>query len=99
MTWTKTSIQSLILSNPAALKRAIIKIYERQTAEEQCADQTIEHNGIGFNGIDAEIMSSFAKQLMSRGFLSPKQVAIARRKMPKYWNQILQLIEEKAGNA
>ncbi len=97
MTWTKTSIQSLILSNPAALNRAIIKIYERQTAEEQSADQTIEHNGIGFNGVDAEIMSSFAKQLMSRGFLSPKQDAIARRKMPKYWKQILQLIEEKAG--
>jgi len=99
MTWTKTSIQSLILSNPAALKRAIIKIYERQTAEEQNCDQTIEHNGIGFNGVDAEIMSSFAKQLAKKGFLTDKQFVIAKKKMPKYWSQILQLINEKASKA
>jgi hypothetical protein len=96
-TWDKPSIQTLIHSNPKALHRAIIKIYERQTADEQDLDQTIEHNGIGFNGIDAEIMSSFAKQLMTRGFLSPKQTVIAQKKMPKYWKQILQLINEKAG--
>ena len=96
-TWNKDSIQSLLLSDPRAMNKAILKIYERQTEVEQCAGQTIENNGIGFNGVDSEIMSSFAKQLAQRGFLTPKQTMIARKKMPKYWKQILQLINEKAG--
>lgn len=97
--WTKTTIQSLLISNPAALNKAILKIYERQTEDEQQCDQTIEHNNIGFNGVDANIMSSFARQLKSRGFLSPKQNVIAVKKMQKYWKQILQLIEEKQAKA
>jgi hypothetical protein len=51
-TWDKPSIQTLIHSNPKALHRAIIKIYERQTADEQDLDQTIEHNVILCKAVD-----------------------------------------------
>jgi hypothetical protein len=83
------------LTNDKALFRAIIKIYERQTLDEQEAEETSERNGVGFSGCDANILSSFAKQLIVKGYLSPKQITIARKKMPKYWKQIQSLIEEK----
>lgn len=95
MTWDKSRITTLLLTNDKALHKAIIKIYERQTADEQAYGATLVYNNIGFNGVDAQIMSSFARQLMEKGFLSPKQKAIALKKMPKYWAQIKQLIEEK----
>ena len=50
--------------------------------------KTIEHNGIGFSGPDAEILSSFAQQYQRRGTLSPRQMNLLRRKMPSYASQV-----------
>lgn len=86
--WTIAEIKTLLENNNAFLARAIVKIYERQTEDEQQADQTGHNNGIGFNGIDAFILSRFAKFYMERKFLSPKQIVIARKKMMKYTKQL-----------
>lgn len=93
--WNKESIQVLLATNEKALLRAIVKIFENQTTDEQISETTHHDNGIGFTGCDAHILSSFAKQIQKRGFLSPKQMVIAKRKMPKYWKQIQKLIKEK----
>ena len=66
--------------------------------DEQISEDTHYNNGIGFTGCDAPILSSFAKQLLSRGFLTPKQKVYALKKMPKYHKQILVLIKEKEKN-
>lgn len=81
--------------------RGLHAIYQRQTEEEQAAERTIEHNGIGFSGIDGDILSSFAERMIQRGyvkehaphynlgmFFSPKQEAILRNRMPKYAGQL-----------
>lgn len=96
-TWNKDSVQNLLRTNEYAMKRAIVKIYERQTQDEKIQQATTQSNGIGFTGVDAKFLSSLAVQVISRGTLSPKQTAIARNKMPKYWKQILELIKEKEG--
>lgn len=68
--------------------RAITVLHGFQTAEEQEDKRTTLHNGAGFNALDAEILSSFAEQLAKGRTLSPKQLAIAFRKLPKYQKQI-----------
>jgi hypothetical protein len=75
--------------------KALTRIFEMQTAEEQATEDTREHNGVGFTGVDAEILSSFAKQVLKGRNMSPKQMAIIYKKMPKYAKQLVMLAEEE----
>ena len=96
---TKKQIQEFVknkLSNdPRWAKHALLKIFEFQTAEEQESEHTYFHNGVGFTGADGEILSSFAKQLQRKGYLSPKQMDLLYKKMPKYWKQIVSISDEE----
>lgn len=100
----KAFIVKAIANSDAWLFRAIVSIFERQTADEQAAETTAHDNGIGYNGIDAPIMSSFAKQIIEhkKGMskfaspLSPRQIVMARKKMNKYAGQLLRIAQEKA---
>ena len=87
--------------------RAMLAIYDRQTATEQATEATSVDNGIGFNGLDAAILSSFSKQVQRwdsmpadlRRFpvpLSDKQLVIARKKMAKYAGQLARIARTKA---
>lgn len=95
---TKELIKEKLLSDNRWLTRGVLAIYEKQTWDEQQAEATKEDNGVGFNGADAYILSSFAKQLKQGRTLSSKQLLIARKKMSKYAGQLLQIAKEK-GNA
>jgi hypothetical protein len=76
--------------------RAMVRIYEcNQTEEEKCMSDTYELNGIGFNGADANILSSFAQQVEQGRTMSAKQMAIIMKKMKKYSKQVIQFIPEK----
>lgn len=97
--WNKESVKNLLHTNETAMMKALVKIYERQTRDEQIQEATTQSNGIGFTGVDAKFLSSLAVQVIRRGTLSPKQKAIAFNKMPKYWKQILELIKEKEQTA
>jgi len=77
------------------LTRGILAIYDRQTADEQTTEQTRYHNGVGFGATDAEILSSFAKQLQKGRTLSQKQVTIATRLMMKYAMQLARIAREQ----
>jgi hypothetical protein len=68
--------------------RGMIRIHEKQTADEKLAQATSEDNGVGFTGLDAPILSSFCDQMAQRGFLTQKQLAIVFKKMPKYARQL-----------
>lgn len=72
--------------------RGLIRIYERQTEDEKASGTTNNLNSIGFSGADAEILSSFAVQYMKWNRLSPKQMAIVHKKMPRYARQLLSCI-------
>ena len=92
-------IRDNIAENDQWLTRGILAIYERQTADEQTQEQTQEQtrysNGIGFGATDAEILSSFAKQLLKGWTLSAKQMQVARRCMAKYSGQLARIVREK----
>lgn len=86
--WTIEEIKTLVLTNDKMVAHSVVVLYDRQTASEQAAQETHERNGVGFNGVDAAILSSFAEFYKNRGYLSVKQTAIARKKLPKYARQL-----------
>lgn len=85
-TYTTDEIVNMLKTSNYAVERAILAIYERQTADEQAAQKTDKNNGVGFSGFDAKIFSSFAQQIMANKYnkgnglrLSPKQFEVARK--------------------
>lgn len=86
--WSKEEIKNLLSTNDKAVCRAVVAIYNKQTdCEKDCAETT-DANGVGFNGADANILSSFAEWILKRGYLTEKQMVIARKKMMKYAKQL-----------
>lgn len=95
---TVAEIREMISTREDAQNRALVAIYNGQTETEKAAAVTVEDNGIGFSGVDAEILTSFAQQFLSRQWLSPKQRAILAKKLPKYAGQLWQIaITKKRG--
>lgn len=95
--WNKKSVQDLLGKSDEAVKRALVHLYNRQTDSEQAIEDTKFRNDIGFTAADAPRLTSIAKFYLSRKFLSPKQVSLVRRRIFKYWKQMLQEIESKGG--
>lgn len=98
MAYQKAQIVEMLKTNDRAIVRGVLAIYDKQTADEQVAQETNHHNGIGFNGVDARIMSSFAERI--KGWqpggkfnwpLSPKQMGIAKKKIMKYAGQLTKI--------
>lgn len=89
--WTAEKMKDILNRYDDQVCKAVVKIYEYQTADEKRAHETKEHNNVGFNGADAKIMSSFAEFYMERGYLSPKQMMIARKKIMKYAGQLCKI--------
>lgn len=94
--WNKDNMKDILAKYDDQVCKAIVKIYEYQTADERVCHETKENNGVGFNGADAPIMSSFAEFYMKRGFLSPKQLMIARKKIMKYAGQLANIANAEA---
>jgi hypothetical protein len=101
--YSATEIREKLASDDRWLVRGILAVYARQTADEKSSLTTKHHNGIGFNGRDAGILSSFARQILSWKAvenprypqpLSSKQLACARHKMLKYSAQLARIAEE-----
>lgn len=86
--WTKEEIKNLLKSNDAFVCRSLMVLYNFQTKDEQACGEANYQNGIGFNGADARILTSFAEFYKERGYLSHKQMEIARKKITKYSGQL-----------
>lgn len=100
--WTRDEVAEKLETDNRWLIRGLLALYERQTADEQQTEQTSHSNGMGFNGTDANILTSFAKQVLvwqavpagERKYpmpLSPRQLELARRKLRKYAGQLARL--------
>ncbi len=88
----KDYIKQQLGTNKAWAIKALVKVYTLQTFDEQASDRTSHNNGIGFSGVDANILSSFAKQVNAGRNLSPKQMMIVYKIIPKYWRQVVSFI-------
>jgi len=88
-------IKEMLVTSSAWQLRALMVIYDRQTPMEKATEETKEHNHIGFSGAHAEICSSLALQYLDRKYLSPKQMNILAKIMPRYWKQVMSVTDEQ----
>lgn len=104
-------VKAAMASNDKWLIRGLLAIYRGQTPEEQAVGATVEDNGIGFSGVDAEILTSFAVQHLDRQaearkhgrdnriiYLSDKQIQLLREKMGKYARQLVRISATNKGD-
>ena len=68
--------------------KALLYLFDRQTDDEQNTESTNHHNRMGFTGTDAQLLSSFAKQVIQKAWLSPRQMQVLRTKINKYAGQM-----------
>jgi len=95
MKYTSHEIKVKVQTNSKWAEKAIVALYKFQTSEEQYLRETVFHNKVGFNGVDAEILSSFAQQIVAGRTLSHKQLSIAFRKLGKYAKQLERIATAK----
>ncbi len=93
--WTKEKIQKLLTTNNIMVERSLLILYSRQTRDERLTEHTTCKNDMGFNGCDAKLLTSFAKQIKENKYNKPegqrlsfKQMIWARRKIQKYSKQL-----------
>ena len=82
---------------------ALVALFERQTEAEQNSESTLQHNTIGFTGVDGEWGAITAKFYMKNNRLSTKQVNMWLKKgkngfarIAKYHSQLNEVAVKKA---
>ena len=56
-------LKNLLKTNDSALIKAIVLVYDLQTAEEKNTGKSIEENKIGFSKIDAYELGNIARRI------------------------------------
>lgn len=78
-TWTRTEIEEMINAHDGAVERAMVAIWERQTADEQTSQTTNHSNGRGFCGWAARSGTYYAEWVRSKRHLTGKHLVKARK--------------------
>jgi hypothetical protein len=86
---TQDQIHRRLDSSQDAVEAALLIIYDRQTAEERAGAYTKIQNGVGFSKFDAEFCTSLVEQLKRGRKLTERQLPYARKKMKRYWRQLV----------
>ncbi len=94
--WTQDSMAAYLSNaSPEAIERAIVRIYQRQTSDEQASQATKHTNNMGFSAFDAGTGSYMAKWILSGKHLSGKWVEKGRKLAVKYRGQLVQIANAK----
>ena len=99
---TRESIINLLMTNDAAVCRALIVLNNNQTADEQQCEATTHHNNRGFQPSAARMGTSMAKFYLRNKYLSQKQINYWRKPNAKgtprigiYWKQLIDAANAK----
>ena len=71
------------------------KEQEDKNMEENRAGERADHNGIGFNGVDAPFLSSCAEGVKKHGKLTQNQATHVRKALKKYLGQLVEIANER----
>lgn len=77
----------------ASVYRMLQAVYANQEADEQVTQATLKHNGKGFTGCDARILSDIAQGSARYGNLTANQTRFVAKKLVKYAVQISKAYE------
>jgi hypothetical protein len=98
MELTKDRIVALLNTNPLAVERAIIAIYNRQTQDEKQASDTKHTNGRGFRSNHATRGSYYARWILGGRHLTGHHLDLARSIAVQYHRQLIEVAIEKEEN-
>ena len=85
------ALRQLLATDARWAKRALVRIYEAQTADEQAHGATCHYNGIGFTGTDARCLTKIVKWYLSKGYIGKFYMDILHQRIQKYAGQIFSL--------
>lgn len=92
--WTEEQIVSLLNTNVRAIEKAILALYDRQTADEQVVQNTRHHNRVGFSAADAKRLSFIANFLKNGGHLKTETCKKYLPRVLKYRKQLASIATE-----
>jgi len=90
----KAKIKHMISTNPAWTEKAILALFNYQTAYEQNIEDTIEHNCVGFNAPDARRLTYYAKWIRSGKHLDGWHLSKAQTMVKKYAGQLVEIASQ-----
>jgi hypothetical protein len=100
---TKEKIVELLSSNDRAVERALMLLYQRQTADEQTVESTRHLNNRGFRPAHARMGTSMGRLAYLGYKLSEKQINYWRKtdragnmRIGIYWRQLIEEAQKKA---
>jgi len=62
--WTREDIDAMLMTNDDAVMRAIVRLFEMQTADEQVTADVKKQNNRGFSAADAKAGTRMARWLL-----------------------------------
>jgi hypothetical protein len=77
--YTKESIRNLLSNNDRAVERAMVAIFNYQTADEQSTQHTRHNNNVGFTSWAAKKGSYYAKWVLNGRHLTRHHLDNARK--------------------
>jgi hypothetical protein len=103
MPWTKERVTELLNTNDLAVERAVVALFERQTADEKATNDTRHDNTVGFSAAHARTLSFYAKVILAgwkregknKTHLFPNKLAKARRFVTRYSRQLCDIANAK----
>jgi len=107
MPWTKERVIELLNTNDLAVERAVVALFERQTADEKATNDTRHDNTVGFSAAHARTLSFYAKIILggwkregkNKTYLFPNKMAKARRFVSRYTRQLADIANKKEEEA
>lgn len=93
--WSKERLHRLLDLSDAAVIKAAMVLYHRQTDDEKAVGDTKHHNKVGFSAAHAEGMTRFCEFVRANKNITPAFMAFARRSVKHYHRQLLEVANEK----
>lgn len=99
MAWTREQIDEILSTNDRAVERAMVRLYELQTQDEQQSSTTRVHNGQGFGSWYAQKGSYYARWVLSGRSLSGRHLDNARKIALKHSRQLVEIANAREAAA
>jgi hypothetical protein len=94
--WNRSQINLMLQSNPKAVERAMVVLFNRQTRDEQSAETTRHHNGIGFCSWAARNGTYYAKWVLKGRRLTGRHMQQARKIALHHSRQLVEEANKKS---
>lgn len=83
-------IKCAMMVDEKALLRALVIVFKNQTYAEKSGNVSLGRNKLGFNRVDADILSKAAKCIMNGVKPGASVMHEVKKRMPKYWRQVME---------